>query len=141
MNILYPMFGMIFLSCLVVISLYISRSIMIYKVKIAGGILNKGRHAEEIRPNFPKRVRYITDNYNHLFEQPTLFYAIVIYIFLIGHTDLMHIYLAWGYVVFRTIHSCIQLSFNDVSWRIAFFVLSGICLIMMIVKEALMFLS
>ena len=44
---------------------------MIYKVKIAGGILNKGRHAEEIRPNFPKRVRYITDNYNHLFEQPT----------------------------------------------------------------------
>ena len=35
----------------------------------------------------PSEVRRIADNYNHLFEQPTLFYAIAISIALLGHGD------------------------------------------------------
>jgi len=141
MNILYPMFGMIFLSCLVVIILYVSRIMAIYSVKRLGGNLEAARHADEFRSKFPKPLRYITDNYNHIFEQPTLFYATVIYIFLMGHSDSLQVILAWFYVGLRAIHTIIQMTFNDVSWRIAFFFLSGLCLISMILKEFLFFLG
>ena len=35
----------------------------------------------------PSEVRRIADNYNHLFEQPTLFYALAITIAVAGHVD------------------------------------------------------
>ena len=137
MAILYPMFGMIALSCIVVILLYASRVPSLIKM---WGNLQHAKHADEQRPNLPLKLRYITDNYNHIFEQPTLFYAVVIYIFLMEHTDNIHVFLAWGYVATRMIHTAIQLTTNNVSWRAAIFSISGLCLIAMIVKESLYFL-
>ena len=137
MEILYPMFGMIALSCFVVILLYATRVPSIFKM---WGNLQHAKHADELRPNLPLKLRYITDNYNHIFEQPTLFYAVVIYIFLMEHTDNIHVYLAWGYVATRVIHTAIQLTTNNVSWRATIFSISGLCLIAMIVKESLFFI-
>ena len=128
------MFGMIALSCFVVILLYATRIPSIFKM------WGRLQHADELRPKLPKRFRYITDNYNHIFEQPTLFYAVVIYIFLMEHTDTIHVYLAWGYVATRLIHTAIQLTTNNVSWRATIFNISGLCLIAMIVKESLFFI-
>ena len=45
------------------------------------GNLQAAKHSDDLRPNLPDLGRNITDNYNHLFEQPTLFYALVKYIF------------------------------------------------------------
>ena len=69
------MFGMIVLSCFVVILLYVTRVPSLIKM---WGNLQHAKHADEQRPNLPLKLRYITDNYNHIFEQPTLFYAVVI---------------------------------------------------------------
>ena len=137
MEILYPMFGMIVLSCFVVILLYVTRVPSLIKM---WGNLQHAKHADEQRPNLPLKLRYITDNYNHIFEQPTLFYAVVIYIFLMEHTDNIHVFLAWGYVATRMIHTAIQLTTNNVSWRATIFCISGLCLIAMIVKESLFFI-
>ena len=137
MEILYPMFGMIVLSCFVVILLYATRVPSLIKM---WGNLQHAKHADELRPKLPLKLRYITENYNHIFEQPTLFYAVVIYIFLMEHTDNVHVYLAWGYVATRMIHIAIQLTTNNVSSRAAIFSISGLCLIAMIVKESLYFL-
>jgi hypothetical protein len=104
------------------------------------GNLQHAKHADELRPNLPLRFRYVTDNYNHIFEQPTLFYAIVIYILLMGHTDNIYVYLAWGYVATRVIHTAIQLTTNNVSWRATIFSISGLCLITMIIRESLFFI-
>ena len=137
MEILYPMFGMIALSCFVVILLYASRVPSLIKM---WGNLQHAKHADEQRPNLPLKLRYITDNYNHIFEQPTLFYAVVIYIFLMEHSDNIHVFLAWGYVATRMIHTAIQLTTNNVSWRATIFSISSLCLIAMIVKESLFFI-
>ncbi len=137
MAILYPMFGMIALSCIVVILLYATRVPSLIKM---WGNLQHAKHADELRPKLPLKLRYITDNYNHIFEQPTLFYAVVIYIFLMEHTDNIHVFLAWGYVATRMIHTAIQLTTNNVSCRAAIFSISGFCLIAMIVKESLFFI-
>ena len=79
----------------------------------------------------------IRDSYNHLFEQPVLFYAVVVYIFLTNHADVLHVQLAWGYVGLRVIHSIIHLTSNNVSWRATVFGLSSLCLVAMIIRELL----
>ena len=87
------------------------------------------------------RNRVITENYNHLFEQPTLFYAVVVYIFLMGNTDTTHIILAWGYVIFRAIHSVYQLTLNQVPMRATIFGIAGVFLLIMIFREAISLLT
>ena len=85
----------------------------------------------------PSRVRFVADNYNHLMEQPTIFYAMVFYIVLAGHTDLVHIWLAWAYVVLRVIHSLIQNTVNNVTARFSVFALSTFVLAAMAIKEVI----
>ena len=88
MEILYPMFGMIFITAMVMMLLYISRiQALSNRSKNPNRLPNEvARHSDEIRKYMTPRNRFITENYNHLFEQPTLFYAVVIYIFLMGNS-------------------------------------------------------
>ena len=104
------------------------------------GKLQFAKHSADLHPKLPEKARYLTDNYNHIFEQPTLFYAITIYIFLIGNTDTTNIFLAWLYVVTRIIHSAIQITVNNVSWRATIFGIGSLILVLMILKEILFFL-
>ena len=137
MDILQPMFGMIVLTGVVTLLLYGSRMLLIYRVITSGGDFARAKHADEARPHLPGVFRNITENYNHLFEQPTLFYAVVVYIFLAEHTDSTHVMLAWTFVGFRVAHSLVQLTSNWVPLRIVCFALSGACLLTMVVREGL----
>jgi hypothetical protein len=65
----------------------------------------------------PDRVRGVADNYNHLMEQPTIFYALVFYAYLTSGNDLINIMLAWSYVALRVVHSLIQGTVNRVLLR------------------------
>src|SRR6188768_2276205 len=56
----------------------------------------------------PARVRWKADNYNHLMEQPTVFYAIAITLALLGHGDGWPMRLAWTYFALRVVHSFVQ---------------------------------
>ena len=93
MEILYPMFLVITLSGILFLLLAVTRLPSIIKYF---GKLQAAKHSEDLRPNLPTAARNITDNYNHLFEQPTLFYALVTYIYLMQHVDTIHLYLAWS---------------------------------------------
>ena len=138
MEILYPMFLVITLSGILFLLLAATRLPSIIKYF---GKLQAAKHSEDLRPNLPTAARNITDNYNHLFEQPTLFYALVTYIYLMQHVDTIHLYLAWFYAALRIAHSVIQISSNNVSYRALVFIGSGACLMFMIAKEILFFLS
>ena len=138
MEILYPMFLVITLSGILFLLLAATRLPSIIKYF---GKLQAAKHSEDLRPNLPTAARNITDNYNHLFEQPTLFYALVTYIYLMQHVDTIHLYLAWLYAVLRVVHSVIQITSNNVSYRALVFIGSGACLMFMIAKEILFFLS
>jgi hypothetical protein len=82
-------------------------------------------------------VRRIADNYNHLFEQPTLFYAIALTIAVAGHVDTWAVNLAWAFVAIRIVHSLLQATVNIVMLRFAIFMVSWLVLIAMMVREAL----
>lgn len=85
----------------------------------------------------PSEVRRIADNYNHLFEQPTLFYAICLVIAVAGHVDAIAVNAAWAFVAIRVAHSLIQATANVVVVRFGVFMLSWVALLVLIVREAL----
>ena len=58
--------------------------------------------------SLPPNVRWKADNYNHLFEQPTLFYAVAISLAVLGDASTRSLVLAWGYVALRIVHSLVQ---------------------------------
>jgi hypothetical protein len=75
-------------------------------------------------------VQWKAHNYNHLLEQPTLFYAIAIVLALVGGGDVwINVWLAWGYFGLRVLHSLIQATVNVVRWRFLVFTAASICLL------------
>lgn len=92
----------------------------------------------KLRDLLPPEIMRISNNYNHLFEQPTLFYAVSITIAVLGHADSLHISCAWAYAVLRIAHSLVQATIDIVNIRATLFLLSSIALGMMTVREAWM---
>jgi len=74
----------------------------------------------------PAKVRWKADNYNHLMEQPTLFYAITLALAFLGSPTDITIYAAWAYVGLRVIHSLVQSLINKIELRFGIFFLSNI---------------
>jgi hypothetical protein len=56
----------------------------------------------------PTKAQWKSHNYNHLMEQPTIFYAIALTLALMGIGGGINYWLAWGYVGFRIVHSLVQ---------------------------------
>ena len=136
MNILHPMLGMIALSGLLILVLLASRLAPIIKY---WGNLQFAEHSEDLRPQLPKPLRLITENYNHIFEQPTLFFATCAYIYMAGQTDGLHVVFAWAYVGLRLLHTITQVTLNNVTLRVTCFATSSVFLVAMIVREVLKF--
>ena len=92
-----------------------------------------GTWAHRLRPG----VRSVADNYNHLHEQPTIFYALMFFAALTGGVDSTTASLAWTYVVLRILHSLVQATFNRVVVRFAVFSLGSLVLLVFTAREAL----
>jgi hypothetical protein len=82
----------------------------------------------------PSGARQVADNYNHLHEQPTVFYALAFYCQLAGTADATNLGLAWSYVGLRVLHSLIQNTINRVMLRFTVFALSSLVLIAITVR-------
>lgn len=77
----------------------------------------------------PANVRVVADNYNHLHEQPTIFYALAFYSHLAGVSGELTIALAWAYVSLRVVHSFMQIVVKRVMLRFMTFALGSLTLI------------
>ena len=83
------------------------------------------------------RAQWKSHNYNHLMEQPTIFYAVCLSLALLGGGDAwINVLLAWLYVGFRVLHSLIQATFNVVAVRFLAFLMASLCLIGLTVHAA-----
>ena len=85
----------------------------------------------------PPEVMWVSDNYNHLMEQPTIFYAAALAAQLAGQADGLNVGLAWAYVILRVVHSLIQCTVNVVMARFAVFSLATVVLAVMAIRVAL----
>jgi hypothetical protein len=85
----------------------------------------------------PPAVQWKAHNYNHLFEQPTLFYAMGLVLAMIGEGDGANATIAWAYVGLRIVHSLFQALVNKVTVRFALFVAASIPLMMLTAHAAM----
>jgi len=95
----------------------------------------------ELKDQIPAKVRWAADNYNHLHEQPVVFYALMFYLYLEKFSPSWILYLAWAYVIIRVVHSLVQITSNKVIARFSLFVLGSICLLVLAIYAAAQLVS
>jgi hypothetical protein len=96
-----------------------------------------GQRTADLAVQLPENVQWKADNYNHLLEQPTAFYACAVALAMMGAGDGLNLYLAWGYVGLRIVHSIVHSTTNIVLARFGLFLLSTLCLLAMAVNGAM----
>ena len=94
-----------------------------------------GIRGQDSEGDLPPSVNWKSHNYSHLLEQPTLFYAVVVIIAIMGATE-TDIWAAWIYVGLRVVHSLVQATANKVMVRFVLFALSSLVLIALIFHAA-----
>jgi len=129
-----PVVALVIWSLIIWLWMYATR---IPAMRKAGVPPQAGTFARELNTRMPAHARQIADNYNHLMEQPTIFYAACFALQLLGQTDATTVGLAWTYVVLRVVHSIVQARFNVVVLRFSVFVLSTIALAALAIRAAM----
>jgi len=98
---------------------------------------DEARHPGTYVDRMPSNVRAVADNYNHLHEQPTIFYALMLFAGLTGGGDALMLNLAYGYVGLRVVHSLVQVLSPKVVLRFLAFSIGTIVLFVMAGKEVI----
>jgi hypothetical protein len=91
------------------------------RVRYTENVQRDAAHTKDLKGLLPAWVERTSDNYNHLFEQPVVFYAVSLAIALINNIDPLMVQLAWAFVILRIFHSLVQLTINIVLLRFAIF--------------------
>lgn len=130
---LQPMAVLLGWSGVMLVWMYFTR---IPAMKKAGVDLKnrRGGGGSDLDKILPPEVQWISHNYNHLMEQPTLFYACCIALVILGDGSDISRYLAWGYVGLRIAHSIVQVTSNRIAVRFPIFILASLCLLALIAK-------
>jgi hypothetical protein len=133
--ILAPLVALVLWSFVMGAWLYATRIPAVVRNKI---VLDPRRPFEEFNAQLPPAVRWKADNYNHLMEQPTLFYAVTLALALLGAGAGLNLALAWLYVGLRIVHSLVQATVNIILIRFAIFMAASVVLLVMTVRAALL---
>lgn len=136
MDILQPVVALLAWTMVMWVWMYATRIPAMLKAGIdAKGMV--GSTGASLRAQLPENVSWKADNYNHLHEAPTLFYAVAIVLAIIGQGDGFNTVLAWAYVILRVLHSIVQATVNRVALRFALFALSSLALMALILHAAI----
>jgi hypothetical protein len=127
----------ILLSVFVLAALTATMMLLMYATRLpamrrAGLDPQAAAHTADLRGKLPDSAERVADNYNHLTEAPTVFYAVALGVVVLGTADPVDVVCAWTYVGLRIAHSLVQATINRVALRFLLFSLSWVALIIMI---------
>ena len=131
---LKPVLALVLWTCVMWIWMYALRLPAFSK---AGINPDDARHPGTYGEKLPAHVRSAADNYNHLHEQPTIFYALMFFMALTGGADSTATLVAWIYVALRVVHSFVQIVIGKVLLRFLVFTAGTFCLFFLAGREAL----
>ena len=104
-----------------------------------GGLKNAkpGGRGQDLEGVLDDRINWKSHNYAHLVEQPTLFYAVVLILAVVGpHPH--DVLFAWAYVALRIVHSIWQATVNVVAIRFLMFMLATLALVVLTVHALML---
>ena len=84
----------------------------------------------------PPQVSTPSDNLKNLFELPTVFYAVVLYVYVTHQVDATYVGAAWVFFLFRALHSVVHCTFNFIPLRFVLYVISAGALWFMVLRAA-----
>ena len=130
-EILQPVVALLVWTFVMWVWMYATRIPAISQYKIE---LDSNVPPRELMNKLPPSVRWKADNYNHLMEAPTLFYAVALTLAVAGAGNGGAATLAWVYVALRVIHSLVQAIANHIPTRFSLFVLSSVVLAILVYR-------
>jgi len=95
--------------------------------KLAPNQLKLGARGPDLDGVIDDRINWKAHNYDHLLEQPTIFYATIFILAFAGFSK-ADVVLAWAYVSLRVAHSMWQAAVNRQPTRVLLFLLSSVFL-------------
>lgn len=131
-NILVPFVGMMLLTLVVWIYMYARRIPFILATKLTPEQLTPVEFARLSPPH----VANPSDNLKNLFEMPTIFYAVVLYLTATAQVDAPYVAAVWIFFVFRILHTVAHCTFNYVPLRFWLYAISSVALWFMVVRMA-----
>jgi hypothetical protein len=130
--ILLPLLAMVFLTFAVWVYLYALRIPEIKRLGIDPDDLQDRAESHKLL----KVSAAASNNLKNLFEVPILFYLAVMITMLLMIQDGLLVWLAWGFVILRVVHSAIHCSYNRVMHRFTVYLISCLFLMFMWIRLA-----
>lgn len=132
-----PVVALVAWTLVVMLWMVVSRGKEFRKLGINMGNIPPGSRGADLEGRADPKSQWKSHNYNHLMEQPTIFYAIVFALILMDFDHQINVWLAWGYVAFRAAHSIVQSTVNIVKYRFPLFLGATICLVSLTIHAVL----
>ena len=127
-----PFLATMLLTLIVWFYMYFKRIPLIQKSKINPNDLTPA----ELARISPPSVANPSDNLKNLFELPTLFYGLVLYLFVTSKVDETYLIAAWIFAAFRVLHSAVHCTVNIVILRFWLYCISALALWFMVARAA-----
>jgi hypothetical protein len=128
-----PFFAQMLLTLVVWVYMYARRIPFIVSLQLKPDQLTPA----ELARLSPPAVSNPSDNLKNLFEIPTLFYALALYLFVTQRVDGVYMAAAWVFVVFRVLHSLMHCTANIIIVRFWLYAISTLSLWFMVGRAAL----
>ena len=128
-----PFLATMMLTLLVWVYMYGRRLSFIF----SSGLDPKQMTPLELARQSPPQVSSPSDNLKNLFELPTVFYAVVLYVYVTHQVDAAFVGAAWGFFLFRALHSVVHCTFNFIPLRFVLYVISAGAVWFMVIRAAM----
>jgi len=131
-RIFLPFAGTMLLTLVVWVYMYSRRIPFILRSKLTPRQLTP----MELARVSPPQVANPSDNLKNLFELPTIFYAVVLYLYATHQVDGAYLVAAWIFFAFRVLHSTVHCTFNLITLRFWLYAVSALALWYMVLRIA-----
>jgi hypothetical protein len=128
-----PFFAMILLTFVVWVYMYARRISFMRSSNLKPEQLTPA----ELARLSPPHVSNPSDNLKNLFEVPTIFYALALYLFVTDQVDLVYLIAAWVFVALRIAHSAVHCTVNIIILRFWLYFVSTAALWFILMRAAI----
>jgi hypothetical protein len=128
-----PFLATMLLTLFVWVYMYCRRLSFIYM----SGLDPKQMTPAELGRLSPSKVSTPSDNLKNLLEMPTIFYAVVLYLYVTQKVDATYVGAAWAFFLFRALHSVVHCTFNFIPLRFVLYVISAGALWFMVIRAVI----
>lgn len=130
-RILYPVFAMFALVCVVLMRMRSMRFAAVRKGEVSADYYKAFAGGSE-----PEPLRVVARHFSNLFEMPVLFYVGVLMTYVTHQVNAWLVGCAWLYVALRTLHSYVHLTTNNVIVRLSVYLASAFVLAVLVDEPA-----